>query len=167
MSWKTGGGGASFDISHEIDYLQWLFGEIEEVQGMMGTISDLEITSDDLALAIFKFKSGIFGQLQLDLLQFEESRYCKIIGTEGVLKADIVNNKIIYNTKSKQDWITENISVDFDDIYLEEYQNVISYFNGTDSEVVTGKQAYKSLEVIEAVRRSHSYGNRIKLPLYD
>ena len=49
----------------------------------MGTISDLEITSDDLALAIFKFKSGIFGQLQLDLLQFE-SRYCKIIGTEGV-----------------------------------------------------------------------------------
>ena len=142
MSWKTGGGGALLDISHEIDYLQWLFGEIEEVQGMMGTISDLEITSDDLALAIFKFKSGIFGQLQLDLLQFEESRYCKIIGTEGVLKADIVNNKIIYNTKSKQDWITENISVDFDDIYLEEYQNVISYFNGTDSEVVTGKQAY-------------------------
>ena len=73
MSWKTGGGGALLDISHELDYLQWLFGDIEEVQGYMGTISDLEISSDDMALAIFKFKNGIIGQCQLDLLQFEET----------------------------------------------------------------------------------------------
>ena len=91
MSWKVGGGGALLDLSHEINYLQWIFGDIEEVQGTMGTVSDLEISSDDLAVAIVKFSNSIVGQIQLDLLQFDESRFCKVIGTEGVLIADLHN----------------------------------------------------------------------------
>ena len=57
MSWKTGGGGALLDISHEIDYLMWLFGDISHVQGYSLTISDLEITSDDYVSSIFEFKN--------------------------------------------------------------------------------------------------------------
>jgi len=167
MSWKTGGGGALLDISHEINYLQWMFGDIEEVQGMMGTISDLEISSDDVAVAIMKFNNGIVGQIQLDLLQFEESRYCKVIGTEGVLIADIVKNTVTYNTKDDQEWKTETIAVDFDKIYHTEYKNIMAAFRGEDGYMVTGDQSYKTMEVIEAVRRSHSYGVRVKLPLYN
>ena len=60
MSWKTGGGGALLDTSHEINYLQYLFGDIENVSGEMRTISDLEISSDDLAVGTFTFKNAIF-----------------------------------------------------------------------------------------------------------
>ena len=167
MSWKTGGGGALLDISHEIDYLQWLFGEVEEVQGFMGTISDLEISSDDMAAAILKFKNGVIGQFQLDLLQFDESRYCKVIGTDGVLRFDFAKSKVIYNTKDSTDWEEENINVNIDDIYAEEYKSVLSAFRGEDVHYVSGEQSYNTMQVIEAVRRSHSYGVRVKMPLYN
>ena len=167
MSWKTGGGGALLDISHEINYLQWLFGDVIEVNGYMGTVSDLEISSDDLALAIMKFKSGAIGQLQLDLLQMEESRHCKIIGTKGVLVADLMKNTIRYNTESNTEWTENKIEVDFDKIYQEEYKNLISAFSGGDGYIVTGEQAYSTMEVIEGIRRSHSYSTNVKLPLYD
>lgn len=167
MSWKSGGGGALLDISHEINYMQWLFGDIEEVQGYMGTISDLEITSDDLALAIMRFKSGIIGQLQLDLLQMEESRYCKIIGTKGVLVADLMKNTVKYNTQDNTEWTEKSIDVDFDKIYHTEYQNLMRAFSGEDGYIVSGEEAYATMEVIEGIRRSHSYSTSIKLPLYD
>jgi predicted dehydrogenase len=167
MSWKTGGGGALLDISHEINYLQWIFGDIEEVQGMMGTISDLEITSDDIAVAIMKFKNGIVGQLQLDLLQFDEARFCKVIGTEGVMIADIAKNKITYNTKDNQEWTEQKLEVNFDEIYHTEYRNIFAAFQGKDGYTVSGDESYATMEVIEAIRRSHTYGTRVKLPLYD
>ncbi len=167
MSWKTGGGGALLDISHEINYLQWFFGDIDEVQGMVGTISDLEISSDDVALAILHFKNGIVGQIQLDLLQFTESRYCKVIGTEGVMIADIVDNTIKYNTRDNEEWKLEEIELNFDEIYHTQYRNIISSFRGNGGYTVSGDESYKTMEIVEAVRRSHSYGVRVKLPLYN
>ena len=47
------------DTSHEIDYML-VTGEIEQIKGAYGTISDLEITSDDFASAIFKFKNNFW-----------------------------------------------------------------------------------------------------------
>lgn len=167
MSWKTGGGGALLDISHEINYLQWLFGDITEVTGFMGTISDLEISSDDLALGIFNFSSGVVGQMQLDLLQFEESRFCKIIGTEGVVVADLMNNTLRYNTKDNVEWTEKKMEVDFDKIYHTQYTNVMSVFSGGEGYIVPGEAAYATMEVIEGIRRSHSYSTKVKLPLYD
>ena len=167
MSWKTGGGGALLDISHEINYLQWLFGDVEEVQGVVGTFSDLEITSDDLALAIMKFKNGTIGQIQLDLLQFERSRYCKVIGTEGVLIADIASNSVSYNSAIDPEWKKEIFDVDFDKIYHIEYENIFASFQDNSGYIVSGDDSYKTMEVIEAVRRSSSYGVRVKLPLYN
>ena len=104
MSSKYSGGGALLDSSHEINYLQWLFGDIVEVSGYLGTVSELEITSDDLALGILKFANGIIGQLQLDLLQFDESRQCKIIGEAGVLIADFTKNELKSFLKHDPNW---------------------------------------------------------------
>jgi len=167
MSWKTGGGGGLLDLSHEIDYLQWLFGDIEDVQGYVGTVSDLEISSDDMALGILNFKNGIVGQVHLDLLQFDESRGCKVIGTNGVLSFDLMQNTVKYNFKDDTKWKIEEISTDFNAVYSEEYKNVIAAFRGEDAHYVSGKQSFKTMQVIEAIRRSHSYGVRVKLPLYN
>ena len=167
MSWKTGGGGALLDISHEINYLQLLFGDIAEVNGYMGTVSDLEISSDDLAIAILKFSSGTIGQVQLDLLQMEESRHCKIIGTDGVLVADLIKNTIRYNTKDNTEWIEKKIEVDFDKIYHTEYTNVMNAFAGRGGYTVSGDDAFATMQVIEGIRRSNSYATNVKLPLYD
>lgn len=166
MSWKVGGGGALLDISHEIDYLNYLFGDIEDLQGIFGTYSDLEITSDDLAIAILKFKNGIIGQLQLDLLQHSRERSLKIIGTEGILKCDFINNKIDSYILQNECWESEAFVVDFDSIYHEEYLQFFNEIKGSKKMLANLKDGIKVMQVIEGIRTSSSSGNRIKLPIY-
>ena len=166
MSWKTGGGGALLDISHEIDYLMWLFGDISHVQGYSLTISDLEITSDDYVSSIFEFKNGIMGELHLDLLQPEESRSMKVIGTKGVMIADLMTNTIKYNTVENPEWITEAFEVDWDKVYEEEDSNVIKCVRGEESITTDIEQGAKVMQFIEAIRQSSANGSRIRLPLH-
>ena len=89
------GGGVLLDTSHEINYLQRLFGQVKNIQGLVGKFSNLKISSDDLALSIMNFKkNNVVGQIHLDLMQFEKSRNFKIIGTKGVIEGCLVTNKI-------------------------------------------------------------------------
>ena len=114
-----------------------------------------------------KFKNGIVGQLQLDLLQFDEARFCKVIGTEGVMIADIAKNIITFNTKDKQEWEEQKLEVNFDEIYHTQYRNIFAAFRGENGYTVSGDESYATMEVIESIRRSHAYGTRVKLPLYN
>ena len=166
MSWKTGGGGALLDISHEIDYLMWIFGDISYVQGYTQTISDLEITSDDYTSCLFEFKNGIMGELHLDLLQPEESRFMKVIGSNGVLIADLMKNSIKYNTIENTEWVSEKIEMDWDKVYEEEDINIIKCVRGEKSKITTIEQGVKVMQFIEAVRLSSANGARIRLPMY-
>ena len=167
MSWKQGGGGVVLDTSHEIDYMCWLAGEIDQVKGSYGTISDLEITSDDFASAIFKFKNNIFGELHLDLLQPQPSRYVKLIGTKGVLIGDLINKNVKFNTIENAEWQEEKIKFDMDDIYLSESKNVLNYFKNKESKIVSVEEAYHVMNVIHAIRRSHEFGVNISIPFYN
>ena len=49
MAHKNQGGGVLLDTSHEINYLQRLFGKVRHIQGLVVKFSNLEITRDDLA----------------------------------------------------------------------------------------------------------------------
>ena len=167
MSWKTGGGGALLDTSHEIDYLMWMFGDISYAQGYTQTISDLEMTADDYTSCLFEFKNGIMGELHLDLLQPVESRYLKVVGSNGVLIADLIDNVITYNTIKNTEWKKEKIEVSYDEIYTTEVKNIINSVRGKESKTTSIEEAAKVMQVVEAIRRSSSNGTRIRLPIYE
>ena len=49
-SFKKKGGGVLLDLSHEIDYLQWLFGNVDTIDSKkIKKISNLRISSEDFA----------------------------------------------------------------------------------------------------------------------
>ncbi len=166
MSWKTGGGGALLDTSHEINYLQWLFGPIDEVKGYFDHASALEITSDDLALGICRFKNGAYGEIHLDLLQFDESRYCKVVGTEAVAIADLITNTITWNKRGEKEWHKETFAVSYDDIYREELREFFNLCRSGGTPTSPVREAKATLDVVEGVRRSHALGGAVRLPLY-
>lgn len=164
MSWKHGGGGALLDISHEIDYLYCVFGEINQVKGYIGNVSNLEITSDDICNAIFKFNSGIIGHLHLDLLQHNEARELKVIGSKGILKLDLMKNQIsIYTNKSKKEKLIK-FKVDFNNIYFEQTQNLLN--PSKQHNLVKGHFALKTMNFIEGLIKSNNSNTTSNLPLY-
>ena len=52
-------------------------------------------------------------------------------------------------------------------VVIQIHQNLMRAFSGEDGYIVSGEEAYATMEVIEGIRRSHSYSTSIKLPLYD
>ena len=101
------GGGVVLTCIHELDYLYWFFGEIEEVFALTGKFSNLKIKANDLSAIIMKFKNNIIAEVHLDYFQKPEIRSCKIIGTKGTIYWDSVNNGVRVYDSQKSRWISE------------------------------------------------------------
>lgn len=65
---STHGGGALFDLIHQIDIALWLFGPAVAVNAVLVKIGDLDIQGDDVANLLLTHKNGVTGHIQLDMV---------------------------------------------------------------------------------------------------
>lgn len=164
MAHKNQGGGVLLDTSHEINYLQRLFGKVKSLQGLVGKYSDLEISSDDFSLSLLNFKNHkIIGHVHLDLLQFEKSRHLKIIGTRGVIEASLVNNKIKLFSNEKKNTKVLKLNYNFNNIYFAQLRQFWRLIKNKKNNLCTGDEAYHTMQIIEAIRKSNRLGKKIQV----
>ena len=102
---KELGGGVVLTCIHEIDYLHWFLGQVDEVVSFSGKYSDLELNVDDLSTALLKFKKNIIAELHLDFFQRKEFRSCKIIGKKGTIYWDSDINLVKLFDINENKWI--------------------------------------------------------------
>ncbi|MFK7779725.1 MAG: gfo/Idh/MocA family oxidoreductase [Candidatus Gracilibacteria bacterium] len=96
---KDTGGGVLLDLSHEIDYLQWLCGKINDIKSYQVKISDLEIDSDDFTTFIGKTINGVVVNLSVDYIS--KITYRKIIlhTLKYTYDLNFINNKLLRKDK--------------------------------------------------------------------
>ena len=82
------GGGVTLTLSHPIDYLRWLFGEVEAVSATLSKLSELEIDVEDNAEITLQFTEGAIGQLHLDYYQRPTRHTLEIRCAEGTIDWD-------------------------------------------------------------------------------
>ena len=104
---KKLGGGVVLTLIHEIDYLYWFFGKTNEVSAITEKVSNLEISVEDLANILLRFKKNIIAEIHLDYFQQPGSRSCKIIGTKGTIFWDSNSNEICLYNNLKKKWISK------------------------------------------------------------
>ena len=119
---KNQGGGVILDLSHEIDYVSWLFGEIRKIEGFCGKISDLKINCEDIMTGQVKCSSGITGKLHLDCFNPNSQRKIQIYYVDKYVEGDLLENKIKTIKNGKEQ--VENFKTSIDDTYREQ----IKYF---------------------------------------
>lgn len=91
---KEQGGGVVLDLSHEFDYITWLFGEIESIKGTCDKVSNLKINSEDLVEAQIRCKNDINGHLHLDCFNKNIQRKIVIYLENKLLEGDLIKNTI-------------------------------------------------------------------------
>ncbi|MFA5462068.1 MAG: Gfo/Idh/MocA family oxidoreductase, partial [Sulfurimonas sp.] len=96
---KKGGGGVLLDLSHEIDYVQWLCGNMEEIKSYQVRISDLEITSDDLTMLIGKTNKNVFVNISIDYISKLTHRRVVVETFQNSYELDFITSKLVKRNK--------------------------------------------------------------------
>jgi predicted dehydrogenase len=154
------GGGVLLELSHEIDYINWIFGKILWVQGHLSNQSNLKMDVEDSANLIFGLsgkKSGriITAALNMDCIRRDRTRVCIVIGESGSLKWDGVRNCVESWSNDSKEW--EEVYCDIssiDETYYSEWADFISAIDNNRDPLVNGEEALKVLNIIEASKKS-------------
>lgn len=82
------GGGVIVTLTHPLDYLCFLLGEVESLWSFNGHISPLDVDVEDVAEIGLKFASGAVGGVHLNYFQRPPVHRLEIVGTDGTLRWD-------------------------------------------------------------------------------
>jgi len=82
------GGGVIRTLTHPLDYLRYLVGDVESLWSFNGHVSPLELDVEDVAEIGLKFKNGAIGGVHLNYVQRPPSHTFEIVGTNGTLRWD-------------------------------------------------------------------------------
>jgi predicted dehydrogenase len=158
-------------IPGEINWLQWIFGDIESVTSLNGKFSNLEIDAPDTYQIILKFKKGLLGHYLVDIVSRYPYREIKIIGTEGTILWDH-NKKIVklFTAKDKlwkefreSDGKIEEGYLHKEEPYIEEIRNFISALEKNKKYPYLLSQELENLKVLDAIKTSINNKKEIKL----
>jgi len=156
------GGGILLDAIHEFDYLGWLFGEVLEIWCAAAHVSDLAGDTEDVAETTLRFDSGALGQVHLDYLRRAYRRTLQVIGEAGVIEWDYPTHTV---TVHSPDAPTEAIAIgdgDTNAMYLEEMRHFLACIGGAERPLVDGREALRSLRLVEAAKRSAAEGRWVR-----
>jgi predicted dehydrogenase len=82
------GGGVIVTLTHPLDYLRYLLGEVESLWSFNGHISPLEVDVEDVAEIGLRFAGGAVGGVHVNYFQRPPVHRWEIVGTEGTLHWD-------------------------------------------------------------------------------
>ena len=153
---KALGGGALLELSHELDYLQWMFGSLSIKHSYLRQSGELDVDVEDLANLVLMTNDGIYLDVHLDFVQKSSQRICEIIGRDGRLVWDLIaNNIMLFNSKGMSVLYSEP-KYDKNEMYIEmirafekkihEGNNCLADINGAANIVKIIEQAKYSSE---------------------
>ena len=159
------GGGVVLELSHELDYVRWLVGEVKTVGARTGQLSDLEIDVEDIAEIILQFKGGAIGSVHLDMIQRPATRTCRLIGTEGTLTWDGLRDQVKLFSSATDSWSDLYLAKDIDrnEMYISELRHFLDCVRGNDVLAISPEDSRRVLEIALAVKKSSQIGRVLKI----
>jgi len=154
------GGGALLELSHEIDYLRWIFGEVDSVRANLSRQSNLEIDVEDTAHLILGFaeqKSGgrLIANLNMDFVRHDTTRQCLAIGEQGSLRWNGLTGIIELFPVGGIAWEQVFVhSPQRDESYMAEWQHFLACIRDGTKPLVNGQDGLAALNIIQAARSS-------------
>lgn len=164
------GGGVLLELSHELDYLRWLFGEVDWVGALLGRQSDLETDVEDtahltLGFAPRKGMRAIVASLDMDFIRHDTTRVCSVIGARGTLRWDAVASRVEFFDSVEQSWqILFSESPERDVSYRAQWRAFLESVDHAVTAFPDGDDGLAVLDIIEAAHQSNAVmGQRIQI----
>lgn len=159
------GGGIILDAIHEIDYVRWLLGEVEEAVCFAGKLSGLEIDTEDMAAILLRFACGAIGEVHLDYIQRAYSRTCHIIGEDGTIRWDYGAGLVRWYGARTREWQAEADPAGWESnrMYLDEMAHFLRCLDGEEETESSVGEAARVLAIALAAKTSARERRCVKL----
>jgi predicted dehydrogenase len=157
------GGGVVLELSHELDYMRWLGGEIQSVNAETGKLGGFDIDVEDTAEIVLGFANGAIGSVHMDMVQRSATRTCRVIGADGTLEWDGLGGHTRLFSAADPTWtdLYGPSSAGVDDMYVEELAHFVRCVVDGAEVPVDGAAGREILELALAAKRSAESGQRI------
>jgi predicted dehydrogenase len=83
------GGGAALTLSHELDYVLWIAGEVVDATGIAAHASDLDVDADDVAELVLRHRSGALSSVHMDFFDRMHRRAVRCVGAAGTIAWEV------------------------------------------------------------------------------
>ena len=154
------GGGVLLELSHELDYLRWIFGEWDWVSAWTGRTSSLEIDVEDTVLVTIgidadQASNQIAGHLSLDFARRDKTRTVTAVCEGGTLRWDGIAGTVEVYEPSGSRWETVVTDSGMQSTYRAQWDSFLSVVKEGSAPRVAVSDGIAVLRAVEAIRQSH------------
>lgn len=160
------GGGVLLELSHELDYLRWIFGDVRWVRASLSKQSALQIDVEDTAHLILGFASAqdpdqLVGTVTLDFIRQDTTRLCTVIGESGSLRWNGLTGVVEHFPAGNGEWNEVfRHAQQRDDSYRAEWRHCLDCIESGHHPLISGEDGMAVLEIIEAAKSSAQKSGR-------
>lgn len=140
------GGGVLRDLSHELDYAIWLFGEWEQLTALGGKSSSLEIDSDDNFTILCRTAGCDSLTIHMNYLDRMPRRTIVVNTNDGTWIADLIKSTLSFNGEINTYETVRNES------YIRMHEAMIA---GEPASLCTFQEGMLIMEMIEAIETAN------------
>lgn len=152
------GGGVLRELSHELDYVQWIAGgPMEVVSAVVDRLSDLDIDVEDWADLVLRPKRSASASdtrvvnvcVHLDFLSRVAHRSCRVTGSTGSLHWDAISRRLILLQPGKVDILVDQADADRNASYIAMTMHFLGRVERGEGFSPSDQEGLFALQVIE------------------
>jgi predicted dehydrogenase len=170
------GGGVIVTLTHPLDYLRYLLGDVESLWSFNGHFSPLEINVEDVAEIGLKFANGAVGGVHVNYFQRPPVHRLEIVGTNGTLRWDNADG-ILHSYKLPASFgsysdnppvpVMESFSppegFERNQLFLAQTRHFIEVVRGEKEPICSLEDGVQALRLALAAYESQGTGRMVKL----
>lgn len=147
------GGGVVRTLSHPLDYLRWLLGEVEQAWAFTGRLSGWGLDVEDTAEIGLRFAGGALGSVHLDYLQRPPAHRLEIVGSQGTLQWDYADGAVRLWTAAEGRWQAFLPPPGFERncLFLDEMRHFLAVARGQAQPICTLNDGLRVQQLVQAV----------------
>lgn len=146
---KELGGGALLELSHELDYLQWMLGDLTLQHSWLRTTDELGLEVEDIANLVMLSDKHTYVTVHLDFIQKSTKRNCEFIGQHGRLVWDLLANTVTLHHAKGQDTLYSEPDYNKNGMYLAMLTAFENMQQGAVSQLATLTSSTKVVKLID------------------
>jgi predicted dehydrogenase len=170
------GGGVIVTLTHPLDYLRYLLGDIESLWSFNGHISSLEIDVEDVAEIGLKFTNGVVGGVHVNYFQRQPVHRLEIVVTDGTLRWDnadgvlhFYKSPIAFGSYSDNppapvmESFSPPIGFERNQLFIAQTRHFLEVIRGESEPICTLEDGIQALRMALAAYRSQEISQIVKL----